>query len=301
MTRLSDATVNRLRDIAVWPDLPPDRYEIRSVIGRGGMGAVYLAQDRLLDREVALKVSSAASADGALEARLRQEAVVLSKLEHPGIVPVHDAGRLADGRWFYVMKFVRGTTLHEHAATLSGEAAILGVFERIVETVAFAHAAGIVHRDLKPSNIMVGSFGEVLVLDWGVARVLASDSTLDAGVRVGTPGFMAPEQREGGSAGPAADVYSLGRLLTWLVKDMRLPIRLRAIMARCQVHLPRDRYVDARDLCEDITRYRADHPVEAHKESVFERGWRWADRYRTFIGLVLAYLLMRLAFAWWSR
>ena len=86
---------------------------------------------------------------------------------------MHDAGLLDDGRWFYVMKLVRGETLADHAAALEHEAARLVVFERVAETVAFAHAAGIVHRDLKPSNVMVGQFGEVLVLDWGVARVLA--------------------------------------------------------------------------------------------------------------------------------
>ena len=150
MTRLSDAVVGRLREVATWPDLPPDRYEVRTLIGRGGMGAVYLAHDRVLQRQVALKVSNASAPKGELDARLRQEAEVLALLEHPGIVPVHDAGMLADGRWFYVMKLVRGRSLRDHLATLTGEAAVLGVFERIAETVAFAHAAGVVHRDLKP-------------------------------------------------------------------------------------------------------------------------------------------------------
>src|SRR4029079_8496139 len=110
---------------------------------------------------------NAVVASGDLEARLKREALVLATLEHTGIVPVHDAGVLEDGRAFYVMKLVHGETLERHARTLTGEAARLGVFERIVETVAFAHAAGVVHRDLKPSNVMVGRFGEVLVLDWG--------------------------------------------------------------------------------------------------------------------------------------
>ena len=179
MIRLSDDAIGRLRDVAAWPEMPPDRYTVRSLIGRGGMGAVYEAHDRLLDRAVALKVSNAATADSGLDERLRQEARVLASLEHPGIVPVHDAGALADGRWFYVMKLVRGRTLKDHLATLSGEAAALAVFERIAETVAFAHAAGVIHRDLKPSNIMVGSFGEVLVLDWGVATVLGTNAIAD--------------------------------------------------------------------------------------------------------------------------
>jgi len=164
----------------------------------------------------------AAPADD-LDQRLRQEAKVLARLEHPGIVPVHDAGLLDDGRWFYVMKLVRGETLTDHAASLEHEAARLVVFERVAETVAFARAAGIVHRDLKPSNVMVGQFGEVLVLDWGVARVLArmdrdggpaarapdhqpdgaGDGT-SGGTRMGTAGFMAPEQAQGDSSNDLA-------------------------------------------------------------------------------------------------
>jgi serine/threonine protein kinase len=318
MTRLSDGAVGRLRDIAGWPDVPPDRYEIRSLLGRGGMGAVYAAHDRLLDREVALKVSNAMRPDASLEARLRQEAGVLAKLEHPGIVPVHDAAELADGRWFYVMKLVRGNTLTQQAATLAGEAAILGTFERIVETVAFAHAAGIIHRDLKPSNVMVGSFGEVLVLDWGVAKVLASPASDDpapgatvgpnpdqtaAGVRLGTPGFMAPEQHAGHSseASPAADVYSLGAILRWMLAETRPPRRLRAIVGKCLAETPAERYPNAGALNADLARYRAGLAVEAHPESALERAWRWLERYRTFIGLVGAYLIMRVAFAWFQR
>src|SRR5262245_29449377 len=172
-TWLSNAVVECLRDVVTRPELPSDRYTIVEPIGRGGMGSVYVARDEQLGREVAIKVSNAAAPSDDLDQRLRQEAHVLATLEHPGIVPVHDAGRLADGRWFYVMKLVRGETLAQHAPSLEHEAARLAVFERVAETVAFAHAAGIVHRDLKPSNVMVGQFGEVLVLDWGVARVLA--------------------------------------------------------------------------------------------------------------------------------
>lgn len=316
MIRLSDELVDRLRDAVAWPELPPERYDIQSLIGRGGMGAVYRAIDRRLDREVALKVSNAVAPGGSLDERLRREAVVLARLEHPGIVPVHDAGELADGRWFYVMKLVRGQTLKEHASTLAGEAAVLGVFERIAETVAFAHNAGVVHRDLKPSNIMVGRFGEVLVLDWGVAKVLGvpvpatADGTppspgdgTASGVRIGTPGFMAPEQQRGDAseATPAADVYSLGALLSWLLeRTERVPRRLRAIVAKCLQEAPDDRYPNAAALVEDLARYRAGHAVTAHRESALERIWRRAEPYRTFILLVLAYLIMRAAFAYFQ-
>jgi serine/threonine protein kinase len=107
--------------------------------------------------------------------RLRREAHVLASLEHPGIVPVHDAGTLPDGRAFYVMKLVRGASLVDHLASVTRLDERLGVFERICEAVAFAHACGVVHRDIKPANVMVGRFGEVLVLDWGLAKAVALD------------------------------------------------------------------------------------------------------------------------------
>ncbi len=215
-TWLPNAVVDHLRVVATWPELPGDRYVLERPIGRGGMGTVYVARDTLLDRDVAVKVSNAPSPGAGLDQRLRQEAQVLARLEHPGIVPVHDAGLLDDGRLFYVMKLVRGETLAAHISRLQDEAALLGVFERVTETMAFAHTAGVVHRDLKPSNVMVGRFGEVLVLDWGVAKVLATDAL--AGTRVGTPGFMSPEQARGeGATGTASDVFALGALLFWML------------------------------------------------------------------------------------
>ncbi len=246
MTRLSNETVQRLREVATLPALPPGRYEITGPIGRGGMGAVYAARDVLLGRAVAIKVSNAVVAESDLDVRLRREARVLATLEHPGIVPVHDAGLLEDGRLFYVMKLVHGQTLGAHAATLTTEAARLAVFERVVDAVAFAHEAGVVHRDLKPSNIMVGRFGEVLILDWGAALILddarlavvatpggvtpahgtgpgqASQAVSTAtdtrtGTILGTPGFMAPEQARGDvHVSPCADVHALGALLFWM-------------------------------------------------------------------------------------
>jgi eukaryotic-like serine/threonine-protein kinase len=139
-------------------------------LGRGGMGTVYRAIDHRLDREIALKVVPLSHPADIDVDRLLREARVLARLEHPGIVPVHDAGLLPDGRAFYAMKRVRGQRLDEHARTLPLPER-LRAFQRICEAVAFAHAHGVIHRDLKPENVMVGPFGEVLVMDWGVAKL----------------------------------------------------------------------------------------------------------------------------------
>jgi eukaryotic-like serine/threonine-protein kinase len=228
---LSDAAVARLRAAAATPEPGPDRYAIVEPIGQGGMGTVYLATDTMLGRDVAIKVPNVSSSEE-LERRLQVEARVLASLEHPGIVPIHDAGRLADGRVFYVMKRVHGRTLQAYLADRPAMAERLRVFERICEPVAFAHARGFIHRDLKPENIMVGAFGEVMVMDWGVAKLLAAGAeappdTADPadpgatrpGTIAGTPGFMAPEQSDGGAAGidERADVYGLGALLCFLL------------------------------------------------------------------------------------
>ncbi|HBY62977.1 MAG TPA: hypothetical protein DEH78_24400, partial [Solibacterales bacterium] len=168
MTWLPDDVVRHLREVCIEPDLSGTRYRLISELGRGGMGVVYLCEDSVLRREVALKVTD----DPA-------EALTLAKLEHPGIIPVHDAGTLPDGRGYYVMKRVVGERLDRHLESVASLAARLRIFQAICQTVAFAHSRGVRNTDLKPANIMVGEFGEVLLIDWGI--------------RAGTPGFAAPE------------------------------------------------------------------------------------------------------------
>ena len=181
MTWLSDGALDRLRAGAGAPDLGGTRYRLVRRIGRGGMGAVYLAQDTTLARRVALKVLDRPDPDGHLAARLVREAHVLARLEHPGIVPVHDVGTLPDGRFFYTMKLVRGDRLDHHLRRGGSLQERLRLFVRICDAVAFAHAHGVLHRDLKPENIMVGPFGEVLVMDWGVAKIIGAAPAAIAG------------------------------------------------------------------------------------------------------------------------
>src|SRR3984885_3912381 len=170
MSWLSDDAVARLRDAASEPDLAGTPYRFVGALGRGGMGAVFLVEDPRLGRRVAMKVLDLPDRAGDLEARLLREARVLAQIEHPGIVPVHEVGALADGRVFYTMKCVEGKRLDQHIESVDSTPDRLRIFVRICDAVAFAHDRGVLHRDLKPANVMVGPFGEVLVMDWGLAK-----------------------------------------------------------------------------------------------------------------------------------
>ncbi len=320
MTGISDAALHHLREMADLPDLEGTPYEILKTLGRGGMGTVYLALDRRLDREVALKIVQLPGDSGEEVERLLREARVLARLEHPGIVPVHDAGLLPDGRAFYAMKRVRGLRLDEHAPAVPLPDR-LRAFERVCEAVAFAHAHGVIHRDLKPENVMVGPFGEVLVLDWGVAKVRASPPPSPSlprplspspppalpgregsrketahGTILGTPGYMAPEQERGeiDRMDERTDVYALGALLGFLLAGEEAPKALAAIRRRAMAIDPEERYRQVDELAADLSRYLAGLAVSAHRESLADRVLRFARNHRAAILLVLAYALMRI-------
>jgi serine/threonine protein kinase len=334
MRWLSDDAVTRLRDAGSEPELSGTPYRMLDKLGRGGMGSVYLVEDSRLIRRVAMKVLEAAYPSGDLEQRLLHEARVLAQLDHPGIVPVHDVDTLADGRIFYTMKFVQGRRLDEIAKGSASLPERLRLFQKICEPVAFAHSRGVLHRDLKPENIMVGPFGEVLVMDWGVAKVLAastnSSSTASGttesaavvtksavkapphtaqGAVVGTPGYMAPEQARGQIAqlDQRADIFSLGAILRFLISGSTAvtattspqPGRLSAIVAKATAPTPSSRYASVQDLASDIASYLDGFPVSAYPESLPDRTARLISRNRVAIVLVLAYLLARVVLILW--
>lgn len=218
-----------------WAGGGEGRYQVRGELARGGVGVVLLAHDNDIGRDLAVKVLHEDLADDpALLQRFVEEAQIGGQLQHPGIVPVYELGLDLRQRPFFTMKLVQGETL---AALLDRRAEPgedlprwLSVFARVCETVAYAHARGVVHRDLKPGNIMVGEFGEVLVMDWGFAKVLGrgddakdtaqvaptSDTSVSiAGNVLGTPAYMPPEQAAGEVAGldARADVFALGAIL----------------------------------------------------------------------------------------
>jgi serine/threonine protein kinase len=315
---LSDKTLDHLRRLAEEPDLGGTKYELVEKLGQGGMGTVYRCRDRDLDRDVALKVLSLLPTDVQARDRMLQEARIIARLEHPGIVPVHDVGTLPDGRVYYAMKLVRGRRLDEPTDAPLAER--LRTFEKVCQAVAFAHAHGVLHRDLKPQNIMVGSFGEVLVMDWGLAKEagarsaskesspltpapcpLPSEPKTQTGAVLGTPGYMAPEQArgDGDRVDERTDVYALGGILAFLL-DRRGPRPLEAVCRKALAPEPADRYPSVAELAADVARFQAGQRVTAYPESVLDTTRRLFANYRVAVLLILAYLAMRillLAFA----
>jgi eukaryotic-like serine/threonine-protein kinase len=330
MNWLSDEAISRLQAASSLPDLSGTRYQLVKRLGSGGMGVVYLAEDTILGRRVALKVLDVPDTSGELEARLQREASILATLEHPGMVPVHDAGTLADGRGFYAMKFVEGTRLDRLDAQKETLFDLLRIFMRICETVSFAHARGVLHRDLTPGNIMIGSFGEVLVMDWGVAKILSSTSErgvdklpkrnktvrnvtpsaallqTEHGTVLGTMGYMSPEQARGEieSLDVRSDIFSLGAILQFLLtktSSESSPPPLSAISKKAMSPDRANRYESCSALGRDVGRYLDGLPVSAYPETIFTKLFRWGSKYRMAIGLVLTYLLVRTLLLLWYR
>jgi serine/threonine-protein kinase len=243
----------------ILPPLAIGRYDIGARIGKGGMGEIFLAQDLTIGREVAIKRLISPDASERALARFLREARIQARLDHPAIVPVHELGADGDGRPYIVMKRLTGQTMRTVLGDDYSKQRLLRAFVEVCFAVEYAHARGVIHRDLKPENIMLGDFGEVYVLDWGVAKVVgqtddvspvsgeahlsgdaprSSDARLSepreknaalstrAGAIIGTPEYMAPEQaRAETDIDPRADVYALGRILCEVLTDSDAVVR----------------------------------------------------------------------------
>ncbi|HMG55252.1 MAG TPA: serine/threonine-protein kinase, partial [Kofleriaceae bacterium] len=294
------------------------RYELVREIARGGGGRIELVIDHKLRRRIAVK--RPLTRRGA--ARLEREALITARLEHPAIVPVHDAGRDATGQPFYAMKLLGGATLRDRiraTPALEGRLGLLRVASAVCDAIAYAHAQRVIHRDLKPANVIVGEFGEVAVIDWGLAKTLGDaeppgrDAALGAevtahGAVIGTPAYMAPEQARGEALDERADVYALGALLYEILsgqtpysrletpevlvrlkagpppalrdREPRVPADLAAIVGKAMARSPGDRYASAGELADDLHRYEAGRLVTARRYAPWTRLRRWLRRRR---------------------
>jgi len=304
--RLPDDALDHLREVIEEPDLSQTKYKLVGPLGQGGMGNVFIAEDTTLHRNVALKVLRVHDKQGELVKRMKAEAQTAAQLEHPGIIPVHDLGTLPDGRVFYVTKLVQGLRLDEFAARTDSMSDRLRVFLKICDAVAYAHSKNVLHRDLKPANVMVGEFGEVLVLDWGTARE-SNDDTAHTGGH-GTVGYMSPEQMRGDTLDLRADIFALGATLYHLLsrsdpvngllrEHMRaLPKELAAIIRKAAHQSRNERYVSTADLADDVLRYLDGEPVTAYRESPLEKVARLVSKHRFIVIILLTYMVIRLIF-----
>ncbi|MCB9736708.1 MAG: protein kinase [Deltaproteobacteria bacterium] len=296
---------------------PAGRYRTRGeddLVGSGGIGRVLRAVDTHLGREVAVKELRAERLGAGLdvaEQRFVEEARVTGGLEHPSIIPVHELGRRADGSLYYTMKLVRGRTLEQaiaEAAGLEGRLALLGHFLGLCQAVAYAHEKAVIHRDLKPANVMVGAFGETIVIDWGLARIGGHRRATEMGKPLGTPAYMSPEQALGQQdlVGKPADVWGLGAILYELLTGrppfsgasaadvlaqvLQQPLRPvrarepnapRELVAICERALTRDiatRYPDAKALAAEVQAYLVGGKVSAYTYSSLELVRRFVAR-----------------------
>jgi serine/threonine protein kinase len=346
--------------VASSPTVDLCRYVDLGPHARGGLGEVFTATDTELHRVVALKrLQDHCAEDATSQRRFLLEAEITARLEHPGVVPVHSLFHDEEGRPCYAMRFIEGQTLEDairdyHAGPPDPVAfrRLLQTFIQVCETVAYAHSRGVIHRDLKPKNIMLGKFGETMVVDWGLAKVVgrttqepsgqtevtlrpsgdSSSEETQLGAAVGTPAYMSPEQAAGrwDVINAASDIYNLGAVLYALltgkpplkkgnnwpelqqkiqqgdfprprIVNSGVPRTLEAICLKAMALKPADRYPLATSLSAEVERWLADEPVEAYREPINERLWRWARRRKNLlaIGISASVALVTLTMGTW--
>ncbi len=304
-------------------DAPRGRLTPGAILGEGGMGVVRAAHDRALQRTVALKILRPRQPNESLEAYLlregafRREAVMTANLEHPAIVPLYEIGTVG-GHPAFSMKRVEGRsfeTLVNEGTTPLVE--LITILQRVAEAIAFAHHRGIVHRDLTPANILVGDYGAVYVLDWGLAERAGAVSS----VRAGTAAWMAPEQQGAAPADPRMDVFGLGGLLLFALTrqgprfhatvtdgvsldslaQAGVPSGLAAVARRCLAIPPADRYANGEAVAEELVRWQEEGLTLAQQVSRLHQWWLRVRRSPQAVTTVIigSVALFVLILGWW--
>ena len=306
------------------------RYTTADELGRGGLGRVLRVHDKALERTIAVK--ELIRHDEPTQRRFVREVLITARLQHPAIVPVYEAGRWEDGAPFYAMKLVKGRTLGDaidRAGDLAARIALVPAVLAVADAVAYAHSERIIHRDLKPGNVLLGDFGETVVIDWGLAKDLwghdltrssEMSSKADETGAMGTPAYMAPEQTSSGVVDERADVYALGAMLYHVLagapphqgKNLPdvfrriaegdivplaervpgVPTDLAAIVTKAMRLRPSDRYPSAREVADDLRRFQTGQLVAVHRYTVRERLRRWVSRHRAITAVVSAALIL---------
>jgi len=304
----------------------PERYQIIEEHGRGGLGRVLRTRDLDLGREIAIKESFSRGEQS--EARFLREALITARLQHPGIVPVYEAGRWRDGKPFYAMKLVAGRSLRDlllERTTVDQRIGLLHHVIAVADAMAYAHGCNIIHRDLKPANVIIGEFGETIVIDWGLAKDLsdtenavAPDGTVAAsgdnelthtGAVLGTPCYMPPEQERGEQVDQRADVFAIGAMLWDLCSTQRVPptsLRQRhrllrgsgidpdlaVIIDKALDPDPRRRYPDAGALAADLKAFKSGARIAARRYSALAILGHWMRRHRALTASLTAALFL---------
>ena len=319
--------------------LAGQRFHTGRLLGAGGIGRVVAVTDRNLEREIAVKTLLPGQGDDAAVAALITEARITARLEHPGIVPVHDLAFSPDGQIYYAMRRIQGRSLGalvaeaqrsgERPAALADANQLVTILLKVCDALAYAHSHDVVHRDLKPDNIMLGDFGEVLVLDWGASSVLAGTRVGPPGPgdQLGTPAFMSPEQARCDGIDARSDVWSLGATLFNML-FLRFPFAhaeqdafwqgkragtvtppmpaelhalnrpLAAIALRAMRADPAERYQTVAAVADDLRAYQAGHAMVAYRGSPWERFRRWHRYWGRTCWTVLAIITVAAVVGW---
>jgi serine/threonine protein kinase/WD40 repeat protein len=339
LTENTDETVTQQKSppapsSAAPPDpVAPRGYAIdlsKQRVGEGGLGEIFEAYDQTLGRTVALKrIHRKVLPSPRTLHRFITESRVTAQLEHPGIVPVHAAGN--ENGPYYTMKLIKGKTLRvairEHFKNAHGPSReLLRRFIAVCQAVEFAHSRKIIHRDIKPGNIMLGEYGETILLDWGLAKELGSreeagavqtersapeagepEATRD-GETMGTPNYMPPEQKKGlvSQHSEASDIYALGGVLHMILTSVspegqrplsvsQVPKALMAVVKKAREEKPENRFASAAEMAREVQRWLDDEPLSVHKDPLSLRLLRWMRRHQTFVTVAAAILLLGIA------